>query len=141
MIKQFKGNSGQIEHQRNFIDAVKSRDYESLNAEVAIGKATSEWCNLANIAFKCGTSMSQDRAAVVAKAAEGAEKIWGEALDSAQQTLATHGISMIDSDVVVSEMLTFDANSCQFTGTDADKANSFLKRHYRNEEFSVPVEV
>lgn len=141
LIKQFKGNSGQIEHQRNFIDAVKSRDYESLNAEVAIGKATSEWCNLANIAFKCGTSMSQDRAAVVAKAAEGAEKIWGEALDSAQQTLATHGISMIDSDVVVSEMLTFDANSCQFTGTDADKANSFLKRHYRNEEFSVPVEV
>ncbi len=138
LIKEFKGNSGQREHQRNFIDAIFSRDYKSLNAEVAIGKATSEWCNMANIAFKCGKSMSSDRAAEVAKAATGAEQIWGEVLTSAQKTLQTHGISMIDSEIVVSEMLEFDADKRQFVGQDAELANSFIKRKYRNAEFTVP---
>lgn len=138
LMKEFKGNSGQIEHQRNFIDAVKTQDSSILNAEVAIGKATSEWCNLANIAFKCGRSMDEERAAIIAKAAEGAETIWTEALGSAQQTLASNKVSMLNSDVMVSDMMTFDADACKFVGVDADKANSFLKREYRNEEFTVP---
>ena len=138
LIKEFKGNSGQIEHQRNFIDAVKADDPSSLNAEVAIGKATSEWCNLANIAFRCGRSMDEERAATVAKAAEGAEKIWTEVLDSAQQTLTSNKVSMLNSDVMVSDMMTFDAKSHKFVGVDAEKANGFLKREYRNEEFTVP---
>ena len=135
---EFKGNSGQTEHLRNFIDAVKSEDSSILNAEVAVGKATSEWCNLANIAFRCGRPLDEERAAVVAKAAEGVEKIWGEALDSAQQTLGSNGVSMLNSDVMVSDMLTFDSESRKFVGVDAEKANSFLKREYRNEEFTVP---
>ena len=138
LIMEFKGNSGQTEHLRNFIDAVKSEDSSILNAEVAVGKATSEWCNLANIAFRCGRPLDEERAAVVAKAAEGVEKIWGEALDSAQQTLGSNGVSMLNSDVMVSDMLTFDSESRKFVGVDAEKANSFLKREYRNEEFTVP---
>ena len=135
---EFKGNSGQIEHQRNFIDAVKSEDSSILNAEVAVGKATSEWFNLANIAFRCGRPLDEERAAVVAKAAEGIEKIWGETLDSAQQTLGSNGVSMLNSDVMVSDMLTFDSESRKFVGVDAEKANSFLSREYRSKEFTVP---
>ncbi len=138
LIKQWKGDSGQWDHQRAFIEAVKSGDNSQLKGEIAIGKATSEWCNLANIAFRCGTKITTDRAAVIAKAATGAEQIWGETLDSAQQTLATHGVSMINSEVVCSDMLTFDSDSRQFVGVDSEKANSFLKREYRNAEFTVP---
>lgn len=138
LIREFKGNSGQVEHQRNFIDAVKKQDSSILNAEVAVGKATSEWCNLANIAFKCGRPLDAERAEFIAKAADGAEKIWGEALDSAQQTLMSNKMSMLNSNVVVSDLLTFDSDARKFVGTDSDKANAFLSREYRNEEFTVP---
>ncbi len=138
LIKEFKGNSGQREHQRNFIDAVLSQDPSILNAEVAVGKATSEWCNMANIAFRCGKPLSVERAAVVAKAAEGAETIWGDVLESAQKTLQSHDISMIDSEIRVSDMMEFDAESRKFVGQDAELANSFIKRKYRNAEFTMP---
>jgi hypothetical protein len=138
LMKEFKGNSGQREHQRNFVDAILAQDPTILNAEAAVGKATSEWCNMANIAFRCGRPMSIERAATVAKAAEGAERIWGEVLASAQKTLQTHDVSMIESQVLVSNMMDFDGNACQFVGADAELANSFIKRKYRNEEFTVP---
>lgn len=93
---------------------------------------------MANIAFRCGRPMSIERAATVAKAAEGAERIWGEVLASAQKTLQTHDVSMIESQVMVSNMMDFDGNVCQFVGADAELANSFIKRKYRNEEFTVP---
>lgn len=138
VIKEFKGNSGQREHQQNFIEAVLAQDPSLLKAEVAIGKATSEWCNMANIAFRCGKPLTVERAATVAKAAEGIEGIWGDVLSSAQKTLQTHNISMIESGVYVSNMMTFDAEKRQFVGEDADVANSFMKRQYRNAEFIMP---
>ncbi|MBQ9873542.1 MAG: Gfo/Idh/MocA family oxidoreductase [Thermoguttaceae bacterium] len=138
LIKEFKGNSGQREHQRNFIDAVLARDPSMLHAEVAIGKATSEWCNMANIAFRCGKPMSAERAAEVAKVADGAESIWGDVLSSAQKTLQTHDISMIDSDVMVSDVMEFDAEKREFVGEGSELANSFIKRKYRNDEFTMP---
>ncbi len=138
LIKQWKGDSGQWDHQRDFIEAVKSQDNSNLKGEIAVGKATSEWCNLANIAFRCGKPITEERAATIARAATGAEKIWGEALESAQTTLQSHGVSMLDSEVVCSDMLTFDSETRQFVGVDSDKANSYLKRTYRNSEFTVP---
>ncbi len=45
---------------------------------------------------------------------------------------------MINSDVMVSDMLSFDAEKRQFVGPDAEKANSFIKRKYRNAEFTMP---
>ncbi|MDO5309412.1 MAG: Gfo/Idh/MocA family oxidoreductase [Planctomycetia bacterium] len=138
LIKEFKGNSGQMEHQRNFVDAVLTQNPSMLNAEVAIGKATSEWCNLANIAFRCGSKMTTERATAIAGVATGAEQIWVDALSSAQTTLNSHDIPMVDGDVVVSDMLTFDAETRKFVGVDAEKANALLKRQYRSEEFTVP---
>ncbi len=137
-IWEVKGTSGHSEHQRNFVDAVLAQDPTMLNAEVAIGKATSEWCNMANIAFRCGKPLSVERAATVAKAAEGAEQIWGEILESAQKTLHSNDVAMFDSEVVVSEMMEFDSEKRQFVGSDAELANSFIKRKYRNDEFTMP---
>lgn len=138
LIKEFKGNSGQLEHQRAFIDAVLTQDASGLKAEVAVGKATSEWCNLANIAFRCGKTMTAERAASVAKAAEGADDVWTAVLESAQKTLRSNDVAMIDSEVVVSDMLSFDGEKGEFVGDGAELANSFTKRKYRNDAFAVP---
>jgi len=47
-------------HMKNFLDAVRSRDYKSLTAEVEIGARSADFCHLANIAYRTGRMMKLD---------------------------------------------------------------------------------
>ena len=40
-------------HMANFMDAVRSRNHYSLNADIQIGAAAAELCHLANISYRC----------------------------------------------------------------------------------------
>lgn len=48
------GPSGEdtVPHMKNFLDAVKSRDYKSLRAEVEIGTNSAAYCHLGHIAYR-----------------------------------------------------------------------------------------
>ena len=48
LVKEFKGNGGNGDHQKNFIDAVRSRDASILNSEIKVGHDSTGWCNVAN---------------------------------------------------------------------------------------------
>ncbi|MHC4629286.1 MAG: Gfo/Idh/MocA family protein, partial [Planctomycetota bacterium] len=52
-IKQFPGDGG-IEHQANFIDAVRSRKVSDLRADVLEGHVTAALCHMANISYRIG---------------------------------------------------------------------------------------
>jgi predicted dehydrogenase len=39
-------------HMKNFFDAIRSRDYSKLNAEIEIGARAAAYCHLANIAYR-----------------------------------------------------------------------------------------
>ena len=54
LIKEFKGNGGSGDHQKNFIDAARSRDASILNSDVKVGHDSTGWCNVANVAFRAG---------------------------------------------------------------------------------------
>ena len=45
----------------NFLDAVRSRNRHSLNADIQIGAAAAELCHLANISYRCGQQLHTDR--------------------------------------------------------------------------------
>ncbi len=45
----------------NFVEAVRSRNHRSLNADVQIGAAAAELCHLANISYRCGQHLHTDR--------------------------------------------------------------------------------
>jgi predicted dehydrogenase len=47
-------------HMKNFLDAVRSRDYKSLHAEVAIGAHSASFCHLANISYRVGRMLKID---------------------------------------------------------------------------------
>jgi len=49
-------------HMTNFIEAVKSRNYKSLNAEIEIGAMSAALGNLANIAYRVGRKLKVDPA-------------------------------------------------------------------------------
>ena len=48
-------------HMANFLDAVRSRNRYSLNADIQIGAAAAELCHLANISYRCGQQLHTDR--------------------------------------------------------------------------------
>jgi predicted dehydrogenase len=47
-------------HMKNFLDAVKSRDQNSLNAEVAIGITSAKLCHIANISYRLKRRLALD---------------------------------------------------------------------------------
>ena len=132
VVRKFVGDSGK-NHQRNFIDAVRQHDPKLLNADVAVGNASTGWCNLANIAFQAGAAYSGARARQIAPRSQP----WTELLDEMAQLLAAHGIDLNDSGIRLSHVLQFEPNSGRFIGPHAATANSYLKRQYRP-PFVVP---
>ncbi|HKW97144.1 MAG TPA: Gfo/Idh/MocA family oxidoreductase [Bryobacteraceae bacterium] len=44
-------------HMKNFLDAVRSRDYKQLHADVEIGARSADLCHLANISYRVGRTL------------------------------------------------------------------------------------
>jgi hypothetical protein len=45
---------------KNFVDAVRSRDYKSLHAEVELGTHSADFAHLANISYRVGRMLKLD---------------------------------------------------------------------------------
>ncbi len=129
-IAQFSGK-GDVKHQQNFIDAVRSRDRASLNAEIEVGNDSTGWCNLANIAFRAGGKFTYDQAREI-----GLEQ-WQALLKEMDQHTQAHGLKLTDDQIRLSPMLELDPATERFVGDHADAANPFIKREYRK-GYEVP---
>ncbi|MCA9262620.1 MAG: Gfo/Idh/MocA family oxidoreductase [Planctomycetales bacterium] len=128
VVRRFKGNSGNGLHQENFLSAVRSRDQTSLNTDVEVGHHSTGWCNLANIAFRTGTTFSSAAAKEVADGAE----VWQSLLQETEEHLAAHGVKMEGGEIQLGPMLDVDVDNETFVGDHADAANMFVKRDYRD---------
>jgi predicted dehydrogenase len=130
-IRTFIGNRGDVDHQANFIDAVRSHDESVLHANVTVGNDSTGWCNLANIAFQAGQSFSEERAGRIELSQ------WRETLTQMNQHLTAHGLRLDDENMQLSPMLQLDPKTERFIGEHAAIGNQFLKREYRS-GFEVP---
>jgi predicted dehydrogenase len=133
IVKEFKGTSGMGAHQQNFIDAVRQRDPSILNSGVEVGHFSTGWCNLANIAFRAGTTFAEADAEKVTDPSG----LWGGLVDEMAGLLAAHKIDIESPQIKLSPVLEVDVKSEQFVGSNADLANRFLKREYRD-PFTIP---
>jgi predicted dehydrogenase len=59
-VKGERGPDGTVRHMENFLAAVRSRDYKSLNAEIEIGAAAADFCHFANISYRVGKRLNWD---------------------------------------------------------------------------------
>lgn len=125
VVKQFKGNSGNGVHQRNFIEAVRANDPSLLRADVKMGHDSSGWCNLANIAFRAGKAFTHDAASAVK------DEKWHSLVDEMEAHLAAHSLKLESKEILLSPVLTVDPVKEIFIGEHAALANAFLKREYR----------
>ena len=129
-IKEFKGGPIVALHVQNFVDSVRDRNHDGLNAPVEMGHHSTGWCNLANIAFQASGDYDRDQ---IANA--GSLDAWPLLIEEMEQNLSAHGVST--SQLASSAVLNHDPETEKFVGDHADMANRFLKRTYR-EKYTVP---
>lgn len=132
-MKKFKGTSGMGLHQENFINAVRSRDSSTLNADVQVGHDSTGWCNMANVAYQTG----QPFAYADAKQIGQGNAVWEGVLGGMDKLLKAHGLNIESSDIKLSPLLTIDPKTEKFVGNNGEAANQFLKREYRK-GYEVP---
>jgi hypothetical protein len=131
IIRQFKGNRGNVVHPANFCQAVIANDPSMLNATVEIGHHSTGWCNLANISFRAGSQMSIEQAREV-KVPQ-----WQQLINEMEDHLNVYGKKISDKEIKMSPLLELSDDGSQFVGEGSDAANVFLKREYRK-GFEVP---
>ncbi|MBX3426925.1 MAG: Gfo/Idh/MocA family oxidoreductase [Pirellulales bacterium] len=123
-LRKFRGTSGAQEHVHNFLEAVRTRDRGLLNAEVAIGDSSTNWCHMANLAYRSGVAGGGSKV-------DGDDPAWHGMLGALGDHLQAHGIGLGDEQLRASGVLTIAADDAAFAGPNAEVANSLLQREYR----------
>ena len=124
-IKTFREKVSTVPaHVQNFASAVQSGDASSLAAPVETGHHSTGWCNLANVAFRVGSTFDHD-----ALVSSSDLEAWPSLIHDMISPLDNHGVQL--SQLQSSGWLNHDPMSEQFTGDNADKANALLRREYR----------
>lgn len=132
-IKQFPGDGGG-EHQKNFIDAMRSRKPDDLHAEIEEGHYSAALCHVANISYRHGQGKDINEV----------KEIY-PGLDEVQETLETVKTHLskneITDPVTYGPWLEIDAKKENFKGKFSKEANNMLKRTEYRKPFVVPEKV
>jgi len=104
---------------RNFIDCVRSRKRENLNAEILEGHRSALLCHLGNISYQLGAEVPLNKKTD----ALGDDKMVGEAFESMKRHLADAAKLNLDGATYhLGRKLAFDATAEKFVGdAEADK--------------------
>ncbi len=124
-IRKFKADVDTVPaHMKNFVDAVRSRDADSLAAPIENGHYSTGWCNLANVAFRASGAFNAEQLTRVSDLPQ-----WQAIVGDMTAPLAAFGADT--GDLLSSPVLEHDPATERFTGEHADLANQFLRREYR----------
>ena len=126
---------GPGDHFENFINAVRSRKIEDLNADIAEGHLSAACCHLGNISYRLGEQVAGTTRPDVLGKHEVIAKSWETIMETVKGTL---GLDVSKGTYQLGPMLTFDPGAEKFVGSP--KADMLLTRPYR-QPFVVPQQV
>jgi predicted dehydrogenase len=112
-------------HFANFVDCVRSRKRENLNAEILEGHLSTMLCHLGNVSYRLGTDVSF----LDPVEAFGGDAAAHEAWESMKQHLVDANVDLESCACRLGRKLTFDAQAEKFVGDD--EANKLLTQSYR----------
>ncbi len=120
---------------QNFIDCVRSRKRENLDADISVAHLSAAHCHLGNISYRVG---SQVAGTTVPPAFTDNDEV-RKSCDAVKQGLKDAlGIDLAKTTYQLGALLEFDPQKEQFIGND--QANQLLTRDYRK-PFVVPEQV
>jgi predicted dehydrogenase len=136
-VKQFAEDGGG-NHYKNFIDAVRSRKVEDLNAFIPEGHVTSALCHAANISYRIGKEALPEE---IREAVKTQNQIT-DRVERFEEHLAANGVDLKKNKATLGPWLEIDTEKERFVGEGdiVAKANSMLKRQMR-EPFVIPDQV
>jgi predicted dehydrogenase len=123
------------EHFENFIEAVRSRKVEDLNADIAEGYLSAACCHLGNISYRLGQQVAGATKPDALGKHEEIAKSWDKVLETVQGAI---GLDVSKGTYQLGPMLTFNPQRERFVRNK--EANALLTRPYR-QPFVVPTEV
>lgn len=119
-------SGGDGNHFANFIDAVRSRKWEDLNADIEEGHVSSALCHVGNISYRLGTPVSsQQLTDHFAKDTEASGTV-----DRFLQHLQDNQVDPGSTKITLGPKLTL-AGTETFSGPRSEEANKHLTREYR----------
>jgi predicted dehydrogenase len=132
-IKQFTGG-GDDRHYKNFTDAMRNRDYRTLNADIEQGHLSSALCHLGNISLRLGNQIPGAEVAGAIASQGGGDSV----VETWKRTAEHLGENSIkDYSIWMGRSLALDPIAETFVGNDAP--NHWLTREYRA-PYSLPSE-
>jgi predicted dehydrogenase len=133
-IKDPLADRGKVDIFENFIEAVRNRKEEHLDAHVYEGHVSSGLCHLANVSYRLGEKSSFNKK----NKSFSSNKKGYEYFERMQEHLKENGLNLEETDYIVGRNLEFDAKTETIKG-DAE-ANALLSRNYRS-PYIVPDKV
>jgi predicted dehydrogenase len=126
-IKEFRGGGDHF-HYANFVDAVRSRRFEDLNADILEGHLSSALCHLGNISYRLGETVSTDELRERMQGISTSENV-DATLARTMEHLNGNQVDLDKTPFRLGPMLKIDPTSESFVGRpDAD---AMLTREYR----------
>jgi len=116
-----------LEHDENFIGAVRSRNESDLNGDILEGHYSVALSHIGNIAHRVSKTSSPEEIRESLKGNDDAL----ETLGRFEKHLQANEVDMRQTPPVLSPWLSIDAESERFKGTSADEANQLTSREYR----------
>jgi predicted dehydrogenase len=120
-------------HMANFVEAVRTRDAGSLNADVLEGHLSAACCHQVNLSHRLGQAAAPGEVGERAKA----DPVYLDAVERCHEHLKANGVDFSRSEIL-GPWLSFDAEGERFVGDFSSEANTLLRRADR-EPFAVPA--
>jgi predicted dehydrogenase len=129
--KEIKSFQGSTSHYQNFVNAVHSRKYTDLHADILDGHLSSALCHTGNISYRLGKTQSPNEIRDHIKN----KKDLAESYGRMEEHLAANKVDFKLTPLQLGIALNMDPKTERFTGND--QANQMLTREYR-QPFVVP---
>jgi predicted dehydrogenase len=136
LVSTFKGTRKSENHFANFLNAVRSRKRESLNADILEGHQSTALCHAGNISWRLGREASPAEVSEELRSIKVHDNV-KETLDRTVQHLRDNHVDLESTKFVLGTILYPDAKREEFS--ENSQANGFLTREYR-QPFVVPAE-
>ncbi len=120
-------SGGDAHHFANFVNAVRSRKHEDLNADILEGHLSSALCHVGNISYRLGVPVAVGE--IAAKFAGDTEAL--DTLERFQQHLRDNMINPESTKITLGPKLTLTSHE-EFSGVLSMEANKMLTREYRS---------
>jgi hypothetical protein len=134
-VEQVEGDGGGG-HVQNFLDAVRSRRPQDLNAPMQVGHMSALYCHLGNMSYRLGQKVTAD----VGRKAMHSSPLASEQLESMIAHLAANGVDTGKPALTLGGVIQMDALTDTCIGPNAAEANALASRRYR-EPFVLPEQV